>query len=228
MAIRRGSLTALLVAPAIALQLAFFAASPAAALTQSISIRPTSGSATQRITVTFVGESCGYGIPPADALWDAQPFVVFGPSPPSCKYVFTAAPLEGLRSPGKHRICAGVGADTTYYSCAIYTILAPKPKATPKPTPKRAPSPTASPSPTTIVSVAAAPLAIALETATPTPAPAPPTDPSATPLPAITGTGGAAIVDFTPVVIGGAIFLGLLVGVIIAAVRRARVLPPPR
>ncbi len=227
MAIRRRSVTALLAVLATGLQLAFFAASPAAALTQSISIRPTSGSATQRITVTFVGESCGYGIPPAEGLWDAQPFIVFGPTPPSCKYVFTTTPQEGHRGPGTHHICAGVGADTTYYSCATYTILAPKPKATAKPTLKAAPAPTASPVPSPTGSVTATPTAIALETATPTPAPAPPTDPNASPLPFVTGAGGA-VPDLTLVWIGGAIFLGLLVGVIIAAVRRARVLPPPR
>jgi hypothetical protein len=85
----------------------------------------------------------------------------------------------------------------------------------------------ASPSPTPVASIAATPSAIALETATPTPAPAPPTTPGASFAENLTGVGGAAA-DLTLLWIGGAIFLGLLVGVIIAAVRRARVLPPPR
>ena len=217
----------LLPAAALVLSLMALGTSPAAALTQSLSIRPTSGSATQRITITFVAASCG-GISWTDeAMWDGQPFIVFGPQPPSCRYVFTTAPLENHRNPGKHRICAGAGADTTYFSCATYTVLAPRPKPTLKPTPKAAPPATPTPSPTPTPTVAATPTALALETATPTPAPAPPTTPGATSSENLSGAGGAML-DLTPLLLGGAVFLVLLLYVIVMVVRRARVLPPPR
>lgn len=226
MAMRMGIVSRLLIAAGLALPLATIGAPPTVALTQSISIRPTSGSATQRITVTFVGESCGEFTFTDEAMWDGQPFVIFRPDPPSCKYVFTAVPQSGHQGPGKHHICAGAGADTTYFSCATYTILAPRRNPTPKPTPK--PAPTLSPSPSPTPSPGATPAAIALVTATPTPAPAPPTSPGATPPPEITTGAGGAAVDLTLVWIGGAIVLGLLVGVVIGAVRRARAGPGRR
>ena len=217
----------LLPAAALVLSLMALGTSPAAALTQSLSIRPTSGSAIQRITITFVAESCG-GISWTDeATWDGQPFIVFGPQPPSCRYVFSTTPLEDHRNPGKHRICAGAGADTTYFSCATYTVLAPKPKPTPKPAPKAVPSPTPTSSPTPAATAPATPTALALETATPTPAPAPPTTPGATPVEFVSGAGGAML-DLTPLLLGAAVFLVLLLYVIVMVVRRARVLPPPR
>jgi len=78
-----------------------------------------------------------------------------------------------------------------------------------------------------VLSLAAAPAVLALETATPTPAPAPPTTPGASPVEFVSGAGGA-LPDLTPILVGSAIFLVLLLYVIVMVARRARVLPPPR
>jgi len=207
------------------LSLTAFAVSPAAALTQTISIRPTSGSATQLITVTFVAHACDPATTGTGLLtWDGHAFGVFLPNPPSCRSTFKIVPLAGYTKPGTHRVCAG--ADV--YSCTTYTILAPKPKPTLKPTPKpAAPTPTVSPSPSPSPIDVATPTATAVVSATPTLAPAPPTTPDASPSLDLTGAGGAGL-DLVPVFIGGGIFLILLIGVVIGLVRRARTLPPPR
>ena len=177
--------------------------------------------------MTFFAQSCGTTIGTGLLTWDGHAFGVFPANPPSCKWTFKIVPRDGYKQPGKHRICAG--ADV--YSCATYTILALRPKPTPKPTPKpvAAPTATASPSPSPSLTDVAIPTvtAVALVSATPTPAPATPTAPDASPLPDLMGAGGASL-DLTPVFIGGAILLVLLIGVVIAMVRRARVLPPPR
>jgi hypothetical protein len=73
----------------------------------------------------------------------------------------------------------------------------------------------------------ATPIALALATATPTPAPALPATPGASPAEFVSGAGGAML-DLTPLFVGGAVFLVLLLYVIVMVVRRARELPPPR
>ncbi len=193
------------------------------------------------LTVTYTtqyhyGPTCGF---PVNFYWDktnpAGGGQVTGPSCTTPK--MKQLQIDGVTY-GTHQICAipypTSPSDPVVVKCVTFHVLkpAPKPTPSPKPTPKptEAPTPTPSPSPSPAPTEVTTPTAtaVALVTATPSPATAPPTNPDATPVADITQTGGAAIMDFTPILIGGAIFLILLVVVVIAMVRRARVLPPPR
>ena len=204
------------------LGLAASAPAPVAAATQSISIRPTQGSATQSIKVTFVADQCVLNLTD-EIFWDGTPIGITAGKPPSCEVTFTAIPAYGHRGPGRHKLC--VGQDVI--SCATFTILGPKP--TPRPTPKPTPRPTAkaSPIPTPLPSLSPSPMitpppsepAIALASASPTPAPAP-SGANAAPPVGSTGAGGA----YDPaglLVVGVGLIAGLVTGFWLV-VRRVR------
>jgi len=193
------------------------------------------------LTVTYTtqyhyGPTCGF---PVNFYWD-KTYPAGGAQLTGYPSGCTTPKMKQLQidgvTYGTHQICAipyPPGISNPIVKCVTFHVLkpAPKPTPTPRPTPKptATPTPTVSPSSSPSPSEVATPTApaIALATTTPSPATAPPTSPNETPQPTGIQTGGAALLDFTPLVLGGAILLVLIVGVMIAIVRRARVLPPP-
>jgi hypothetical protein len=191
--------------------------------TQTISISPTQGSATQRIKVDFVGDFCTTGSPTFETFWDGVWHCLDTMNPPTCEVSFTMKPVVGHTSPGKHKLC--IGGDVL--SCATYTILGPKP--TPRPTPKPTPRPTAKPSPTPTPEPSASPSpivtlvpsepAIALAPASPTPAPAPSGGNAA---PAVSSTGAGGAYDPTGLLVVGVGLIAVLGASLALVVRRVR------
>ena len=209
----------------VALALTTQPSGTAMANTQTISISPTHGSATQRITVDFVGDFCGPGSPTFETFWDGVWYGLDTMNPPTCEVTFTMKPVVGHRNPGKHKLC--VGGDVL--SCATFTILGPNPtpRPTPKPTPRPTPRPTVKPNatPTPPASDSPSPTgtlqssepALALAPASPTAAPS---GGNAGPAVVLTGVSGA--IDPTELIVIGASLVAVTGAALFVARRRRR------